>query len=104
MRTPLTHEVLASRAGPDEQQMRHRLELERSARLDAETELASCREQLRQARAELKNAQQGAEAESGTRRSHRAILLDCPPASKGQRGEVGLFVPKQPRVLGSQRA
>jgi len=62
MRTPLTHEVLASRAGTDEQQLRHRLEVERAARLNAEAELENCRDELAQARAELKTAQQGAEA------------------------------------------
>src|SRR5215472_6942442 len=62
MRTPLTHEVLASRAGTDEQLLRHRLELERAARLSAEAELANCRDELSQARAELQKAEQGAEA------------------------------------------
>ena len=62
MRTPLKHEVLASRVGADGQPLRHRLELERAARLSAEAELAKRREELDQARAELKNSQQGAEA------------------------------------------
>src|SRR5260370_28980967 len=60
--TPYRHASATPEPRADGQELRQRLEAERAARLSAESELAKCRRDLEQTRAELEKAQQRGEA------------------------------------------
>src|SRR5260370_32503412 len=62
MQTPSPHAIATPQPRADGQELRQRLEAERAARLSAESELAKCRRDLEQTRAELEKAQQRGEA------------------------------------------
>src|SRR5258708_37515006 len=62
MQTPSPHAIATPQPRADGQELRQRLEAERAARLGAEAELAKCRRDLEQTRADLEKAQQRGEA------------------------------------------